>query len=244
MYLDKITASFPDHGFHFQKAATNSGFDWFTEIEAGRNREVEDLQKILHLLSRTLSIDSPLDECFALGWHSKPGKIGKPEFTLLGQWVHQAKSYGLDPGSSGNLDLAASIAEQMTCFVERFPLYHSSDGLVTALPSNPQKSFDLPARVAELIEERTEIPYLKEALYKKRITAQMKYCPTLDDKRDNIMDSIGANRFTVESKKLILLDDIYDSGLTLYETAKALRNAGAAALYGLTVTKTLKKTYS
>jgi predicted amidophosphoribosyltransferase len=242
--LDKIAAAFPEQIFQFQKAPTASGFNWVTIIESISETDVENLNKVLHLFSRTLSIDSPLDECFALDWHSRSGKIGKPELTLLGKWVQRAKSYGLEPESDGDLDVAAAIAEQMISFIERFPLYHNSDGIVTALPSNPQKSFDLPATIAELIVGKTKIPYLKEALYKKRITAQMKYCPTLDDKKDNIRDSIGANRFTVEAKRLILLDDIFDSGLTLFETAKALWSAGARTVYGLSVTKTLKKNFS
>jgi len=38
---------------------------------------------------------------------------------------------------------------------------------------------------------------------------------------------------------VLLIDDTYDSGYTLYEAGKALMEAGAQAVYPLTITRTL-----
>jgi predicted amidophosphoribosyltransferase len=178
-----------------------------------------------------------------LSWHSKPGKPGKPALTALGDLVHLAKSYDLNPDSAGSLPAAGLIAEQMVEFVRRHPLYRHSEGIVAALPSNPEKAFDLPHELAKLVSEDTSIPFLDAALVKKRRTAQMKCCPVLADKLDNITDSVGVREGGAAGKNLILIDDILESGATIQETAQALSRAGARRICGLVATKTLRCTF-
>jgi predicted amidophosphoribosyltransferase len=114
---------------------------------------------------------------------------------------------------------------------------------VGALPSNPDKAFDLPQALANLVSEDTGIPFLHGALFKKRRTAQMKHCPSIADKLDNIADSVGVQADEVAGKNLILIDDILESGATLEETARALYQGGAKRIFGLVATKTLKRKF-
>lgn len=169
------------------------GYTWCVRVEAADAEAESQVEGLMQILCRTLCIKTPLDECFALAWHSQPGGSGKPALTTLGQWIHLAKSYDLDPGSVGDPSLAGVIAEQMVEFVRRHPLYCRSDGIVAALPSNPEKAFDLPRTMAEILSRDTGIPFCREALVKTRRTAQMKYCPTLEDKLDNIRGSVQAD---------------------------------------------------
>lgn len=154
-----------------------------------------------------------------------------------------AKSYGPDADSSGSTTVTALIAEQMVEFVRRHPLYQNCDGIVAVLPSNPEKAFDLPAVLAASLEKELGMPYLNRATYKTRPTAQMKYCPTTEDKLDNISGSVGARRKMVAGKRLLVVDDILESGITLNETANSLRAAGTEKLFGLVATKTLKRKF-
>ena len=140
--------------------------------------------------------------------------------------------------------MADLIAEQMAEFIQRHPLYKSCDGILSVPPSNPDKTFDLPAYLATNLEENCGIPFLRKALFKRRLTAQMKYCPTKEDKLDNITDSIGVRNGLVAGKQLLIIDDIFESGVTFFETAKVLRAAQATALYGLVATKTLRRKFS
>ncbi|MBU0517576.1 phosphoribosyltransferase [bacterium] len=217
-------------------------FSWYVEIDDVSEIERREIREFLILLKRTLWISTELDACFALGWHSKStGDTGKPTYTALGQWIHMAKSYGSDVGSKGDQQIALLIVEQMVEFIQRHPLYRSADGIISLLPSNTEKAYDLPSFLTEKIAEEVDIPYIPEALYKERRTAEMKFCLTFDDKLDNISGSVGAQDVLLKSKNLIVVDDIFDSGLTLAETCRALRKAGTGNLYGLIATKTLKR---
>ncbi|MFH1861615.1 MAG: phosphoribosyltransferase family protein [bacterium] len=240
LYYHKLQAAFPELKFDFLHPARHDKYDWCVRFSSTDKSEIRAIREFLHLLRRTLSIENSLDECYTLGWHSKSGGVGKPYLTALGQWVRMAKSYGTDRIERGDRQIAGLIADQMVEFVQRHPLYRHSAGLVAVPPSNPEKAFDLPEAIASMVAADCGIPFLKDALYKQRITAQMKRCLTLEEKRDNIADSIGAQAEMVQGKRLLLIDDILESGVTLEETCRALRRAGVAEIMGLIATKTLK----
>jgi predicted amidophosphoribosyltransferase len=243
IYYNKLKAAFPDIAFERVSTASKAGYSWCVSISEIDTNKWEEIKYFLPVLRRTLCIETPLDDCFALGWHSKPGKPGKPALTALGQWISMAKSYCNDPSSPGSLPVAGLIADQMQEFIKRHPVYRHSDMLVAALPSNPDKAFDLPCVLAQTLEGDTGIPFIRQALIKTRMTAQMKYCLTLEEKVDNIRGSISSRASCVAGKTVLIIDDVFGSGVTLWETAKSLREAGAAKILGLTATKTLKRRF-
>ena len=242
-YQQKLSSAFAALDLQPISGADLRSFDWLLKLECAADREKAELESCLQVFKRTLCVETPLDECFALSWHSKPGRPGKPALTALGDLVHLAKSYHLGADSAGSLPAAGLIAEQMVEFMRRHPLYRQSDALVAVLPSNPDKAFDLPQALAAQISEDTGIPFLGDALFKKRRTAQMKYCPSMADKLDNIADSVGVQADDVAGQNLILIDDILESGATLEETARALYQGGAKRICGLVATKTLKRIF-
>lgn len=242
-YQQALQRAFPSLNIQSVRETEFGSFDWLLDIESATAQDQAEIETCLYALCRTLLIESPLHECFALGWHSKPGRPGKPALTTLGNLVHRAKSYSLDPDSAGSLPAAGLIAEQMIEFIIRHPLYRQSDGLVAALPSNPDKAFDLPKMLAQLISKDLGLPFFSQALYKKRRTAQMKHCLSMADKLDNIADSVGVGESHVAGRHLILIDDILESGATLRETARALSQGGANCVVGLVATKTLRRTF-
>lgn len=242
-YFDSLAQAFPGEHLDFFPDAGTERYTWYARISSPGNGTLSELDSCLHAFRRTLWVETALDACFALGWHSKPGAPGKPALTTLGQWVHMAKSYGTDSYSSGSHPVADLIADQMAEFVRRHPLYRSCDGIIAVLPSNPEKVFDLPTSLAEFLAEDSGIPFLRDVIYKVRLTAQMKFCPTLEDKLDNVSGSIGVNPEKVRGKRLLIVDDIIESGVTLAETARSLREAGVAETFGLAVTKTLKRKF-
>ena len=244
LFYEKLQRAYPHLVWERNTVVKSKGYSWCAQVSGAIPEAWDDLADFLLLLRRTLLIESSLDECFALGWHSKPGQPGKPALTVLGQWIHMAKSYNMGTDSPGSLPVAGLIAEQMVEFIGRHPIYRLCDGLVAALASNPEKTFDLPQILAERLEEDTGIPFLHEALTKTRPTAQMKYCPRREDKLDNIHGSIACRDASVAGKRILIVDDIIESGITLMETCRSLREAGATAVYGLAATKTLKNRFS
>ena len=61
---------------------------------------------------------------------------------------------------------------------------------------------------------------------------------TLAQKRANVAGAFAV-RGPVRGRRLLVVDDLYDSGATLEEATRALLVAGVEAVYVLTLTRTI-----
>jgi predicted amidophosphoribosyltransferase len=61
---------------------------------------------------------------------------------------------------------------------------------------------------------------------------------TLEQKRRNVAGAFAVHAPRVKGQRILLIDDIYDSGATIDECACVLKAAGAEKVYALTLTKT------
>jgi len=75
-------------------------------------------------------------------------------------------------------------------------------------------------------------------LIKTRRTEPQKEIHTLAQKRANVAGAFAV-REDMRGKRLLIMDDLYDSGATLEEASRVLRKAGAARLCVLTLTRTI-----
>jgi predicted amidophosphoribosyltransferase len=66
----------------------------------------------------------------------------------------------------------------------------------------------------------------------------MKECQTIQEKVDNLAGAFAADPAVIAGKSVIILDDIYQSGFSINEVGRAVRDAGARLVLGLTATKT------
>jgi predicted amidophosphoribosyltransferase len=243
-YIEYLRSVFPELRLRVHLLDENRDWDWCLRVDRIPRTTVKELKSVLQVFCRTLKIASSLDACYALGWHSKKNSSkGKPVSTALGQWIHMAKSYGIDARSQGDPQIARLIAHQMVSFIQLHPYYRQADIMVSVPPSNPEKVFDLPSFLAGILASECNIPYHPDVLLKTRPTAQMKYCLTEEEKLDNISGSIHSESELIKGKNVILIDDILDSGITLQESVKALRESEVSKIYGLIATKTLRYLY-
>lgn len=69
----------------------------------------------------------------------------------------------------------------------------------------------------------------------------MKNADSLEDKLDALLDShlVIADDVDLEGKSILLVDDLYQSGLTMQYVAMILKNAGCSRVFGLTLVKSL-----
>jgi ATP-dependent DNA helicase RecQ len=94
--------------------------------------------------------------------------------------------------------------------------------------------------LARLIAPRAKIALNETALIKARATEPQKEKVNLAQKTDNVAGAFRiADADAVRGKRVLLLDDLYDSGATLNEATRALLAAGAREVCVLTVTKTI-----
>ncbi len=107
--------------------------------------------------------------------------------------------------------------------------------MVTAVPSTVSGGLaqDFARRVADMLLK----PYC-EALIKSRNTRPQKELRSKSAKRANVSGAFQHSGQALEGLKVLLIDDIYDSGWTLRECAQILKKAGAAEVHVFTIART------
>ena len=164
--------------------------------------------------------------------HNYTGVDG--ERTEIGTLEYRAKQ-------CGDKDAVTTLARQCVDTIKDFPLYNDAD-LVCAVPPRPGKNFDLPSALASRVGVE---------LGKGDITHHFSFgsqkmsakSATLDDKWAAWEAAqLAFNGTDITDKRIILIDDKYQSGTTIQYIAMKLQEAGAGRIYGLCVVKTMRDT--
>jgi ATP-dependent DNA helicase RecQ len=135
-------------------------------------------------------------------------------------------------------DLSAlpPLVEQALALCAEHPELADVDAIVPVPPSTPRPS-DPVSALADALGTRLGRP-VRPVLVKTRNTKPQKEMHTLAQKRANVAGAFAV-RGDVRGQRLLILDDLYDSGATLEEVCRVLRQAGAARLCVLTLTRTI-----
>jgi len=103
----------------------------------------------------------------------------------------------------------------------------------------PTKSGDLVKSFAKKIGQVLKIPVLHK-LVKTKTTEEQKIFESTISKRENVKDAFDYQPTSeIEGKKIILIDDIFDSGATIKEIGSLLTKLGATTIAPLTIAKTV-----
>lgn len=238
-YKAVFSRAFPNLYFSRTFEDQFGNYSWGTYIKGATEADKTQLEAFGYLLQSAVLIDDDLDECYALSLHSQTSASGSFERTPIGQVVYMAKPYNRPPNPS-NREKADELAGLMANFIQQHPSYTRADCIVAVPPSNPNKPFDLPTHLAQTIGTLTRLPVEPTAIRKIRATRPMKDCKTVQEKIGNLKDAFQADPSTVANKTVILLDDIYQTGFSINEVGRTLRQAGAKLVFGLTATKTFQ----
>ena len=189
-----------------------------------------DLDPIAAFLARAhpRPLSGPWQSGWALGFHSRydggdwrRSPVGELAFRLK----YRADASALPP-----------LVERALALCAEHPELTDVDALVPVPPSTAH-ALDPVGSVADALGRRLARP-VWHVVAKTRHTAPQKELHTLAQKRANVAGAFAV-RGDVRGKRLLILDDLYDSGATLEEVARVLHRAGAARLCVLTLTRTI-----
>jgi ATP-dependent DNA helicase RecQ len=108
---------------------------------------------------------------------------------------------------------------------------------ITFVP--PSTSGNLLKNFATKISEQLHIPF-SDNIIKTRITAEQKSFNNAWGKYANVKDAFDVkNRDEFKGKNILLIDDIYDTGITIKELGKLCTSIGARKLVPLVIAKTV-----
>jgi predicted amidophosphoribosyltransferase len=180
-------------------------------------------------------IDGPWIEGFVLDRHvisARPlGYLGDHmQFdttrSALGELIYQLKY------RNGSAD---DIIDTAAAFVtERWP--GRIDCIVTPPPSLHRATQPM-RTIAAGLAARLGIPVLADAVAKATATQQMKNVP-LDEREPLLGAAIQAGTEAVERRRVLVVDDLWETGSTLRRVAEVLTARGAAEIRALAMTRT------
>ncbi len=183
-----------------------------------------DLASLLQIEPITLA--GPWSFGLALCLHSENAVISD-ERTEIGHLLKQFK-YG------GERKLMHPLGEALAWALRD----HRYD-LIIHVPSSRRSSYEPACELARATARVMRVRCLPHLLRLTRRISPQKDLMHLDEKRANVYGAFQVRRLEfVQGKRVLVVDDVYDSGATLGEAYRALEAAGTADIAVATVTKT------
>lgn len=168
---------------------------------------------------------------YALDEHREPLE-SEHKRTYVGELVYRFKyKYEKECG--------LKLADLVERLIREKEELNSAKIILTVPPSFTSRPFDPISFLTQEISERIGITYLRNIIERVRLTRLQKRVFDRKSKIDNVR---GAFRLTDQDKTtgktVLLIDDICDSGSTLDEITRILKQGGTKRVFALTLTKT------
>lgn len=165
---------------------------------------------------------------WALGFHSRFSG-GDWSRSGVGDLAYRLKY-------ESDLSTLPALVEQAQAVMAAHPELAQVDAILPVPPSTPRPTEPVQAFCAAL-SVKIQIP-VKALAVKTRQTQPQKELKTLAQKRTNVSGAFTLSG-SVAGKRILIVDDLYDSGATLNELTRLLLKNGAACVHVLTLTRTI-----
>ena len=163
-----------------------------------------------------------------LGYNEQGHAVYDTVRSEVGELVHRLKYQG-DQSTAPRL--ARVVAEFISS--KNLPI-----DVVVPMPPSKQRSVQPVRSIAASVAKRLDIAYDSRALRKVRESPELKSMTELKDRRAALAGAFIASAEALKGKSVLLLDDLYRSGASMEEAARAIRKSGAKAVYALALTRT------
>ncbi len=157
--------------------------------------------------------------------------------TELGETRSRAKPYGGD-ATPENHAAALEFVDPVVEALSKLTCMHC-DALIAMPPSDPDRSFNLPSIVTAKVAERAGIEDLSSAARTTTKRPSLKSVG-LDEKLATIEGTIEIDASAVQGRKVVILDDLYQSGVTMNYLGAQLLAEGVEEVSGLAFVKTCR----
>ena len=167
----------------------------------------------------------------ALDFHSERAKDDL-RHTRTGRMIHDFKY-------RGERRMLEPLARMLADFASTHPGYRDVDLIAYVPATSAGRDYDPVSLLAQRLAARLGVQ-AAAAVTKTRPTAPQKDMHTQAQKEANVAGAFAVpDPEGVSGRRVLLLDDLFDTGATLAEVWRRLMAAGAAAVVVLTVTKTM-----
>jgi ATP-dependent DNA helicase RecQ len=136
----------------------------------------------------------------------------------------------------GDLSTLPPLVEQTLALLTDHPDLSRVDAILPVPPSKLRENDPVRA-FSSALSDKIKIP-VQTLLVKTRQTQPQKELQTLAQKHTNVAGAFAV-KGSVTGKRLLVVDDLFDSGATLAEITRLLLKSGAASVNVLTLTRTI-----
>jgi hypothetical protein len=201
--------------------------------ESGPPQEVYDW---IETVGKYVAMRDFLALSFALDYDREGGNPKQPQ-TKIGRLRSEAKPYGDTHATSAHVAAADQLVLEMLAFLREMRCYRSADCVVAMPPSDPAKTYNLPRRLAEGIAKVSGREDLSGAVTTIKARSGLKNTPKAE-KLATLRGTIAVDAQAFQGKNVLLVDDLYQSGISINYCALLLLQAGAEKVFGLCCEKT------
>ncbi|NYD67881.1 hypothetical protein [Agromyces atrinae] len=194
----------------------------------GVPQEIEDLCEIL---TNWLSIPNraDLDLSLSLDWYKQPDDEGELVHTPTGELIYRTK-YAKEPTWSSSRQARRELLNAMVRAVDTHPMLAAADVISTPPGSNGDGT-SFGEILGREIAERAGRPFVP-----------MSGPPRAQQKEEVAREVRNDFSLTeVVRGPLLLIDDVFHTGVTMESAARAARRAGASHVFALTAARTLRR---
>jgi hypothetical protein len=211
----------------------------YTYIKQISNADLRRLQKFLELLHGlwvlTLTdhlksyFKEGLDEAYALDFNFEQG-VEPLEYTRIGSLERQAKAKKTPAA-------VRELAKELASTIQRHPTLSRADHIV-AMPARPSSKFHLPVELVNRIGAILKRPV--SLALTKADHAKLKGLPI--GKKVAALQGKFELQGSVRGKTILIIDDLYQSGVSVWSLAKFFKENGAREVYALACVKSWRDT--
>jgi len=134
--------------------------------------------------------------------------------------------------------LASPLAQLMGEYQRKHPL--PADVLMP-VPLHPRRlrsrGYNQSGLLASELGRLTSLPVVEGSIVRRKNTAPQARTDSVEDRRHNVAGAFACMDKRGAGKQIIIIDDVCTSGATLRACAAALKAAGAASVWGLTLAR-------
>jgi hypothetical protein len=228
-----------DSSYVPDRPVTTLGVQRLRSTRHAPTRATQSLLDVLHCVV-TLPTGTNVDFALALDWYKTPvAGVSAQNWqnTATADLVHRGKYWYKDQyNREKRRECGLALVELLFNAVSQHPLLCRIDS-VAAAPGHDPKIVGFGGQLAAATARRLEKPCVHCAGPAEFRT------PAKDLDQDQLAAAIK-DKFTcpvdIQGQSVLIVDDVYRSGTTMAETARALRHAGATRVAGLCPVRTMR----
>jgi hypothetical protein len=237
IYSAIIDRAFPQiHHIGWQSATKGTCYTYIKQIaDEDHDKLNEFLECLQHIRCLTITehlgryFSTELDEAYALDFNFKQD-VYPLSYTESGSLEHLAKE-------ERNSAAIVKLGQRLSDFIAKHPTFSRAD-IICEVPSRPSKEFHLPVQlvteIGKFLGRSTGLDLTKDDHRKLRSLP-------IAEKISEIKNIFRLNE-RIADKSILLIDDLYQSGVTAWTLARFLKDQGAKEVYCLACVKSWSDT--